>query len=134
MSPSAAIGAGYVDLSRTVADRVADPRQDLVARRHRVPLVLAHQSRNDSAAGSGKSRAAVHAESGGGSERIRDSRRPLRAAPSPRTNRFGEAMTHEVAAIAARSGVGIRRRSASTARVRRCTSIVGMSIFTGQAS
>src|SRR6185437_14369414 len=66
----------------------------------------------------------------------RRTKRLSRAARSARVQRDVLRIVHAAVAITAASGVGTRcaDRLASTTRERRCTSIVGMSIATGQAS
>ena len=91
-----------------------------------------HQSRKVCFGGTGRSRDAVHADSGGGSaarppHEPAEPQQPQRARPADAAC----ASSRRRRAIAARSGV---RPFSSATRARRCTSIVGMSMATGHAS
>ena len=80
----------------------------------------------------GRSRLAVQPDSGGGSARIRPrrppSRRPARDADSAAAQRRGDPIAYATERMTARSAAGCG------ACERRCTSIVGMSMATGQTS
>ena len=104
---------------------------------------LVFKARNDSVGGTGTSRAPDHALAGHGSDRsrslppnslLRNVLPPTAAVFSRASRRRWSASSQLAAVIAACSAVGTPPRCSSTTRVRRCTSIDGMSMRTGHTS